>query len=149
MAVHGRNGDPPFRAMPKLGVGDMGRGFLEMFTEPLTEPPGKASRLPILQRYRHRQRRRVFDRMGDQSGTGCERGTGDGFRETADAQGPTHTNLFVENAYGEIACALKLAGAAGENHPATGIGTKSAVVEPRPDEFEGLLDARLNDAVQE
>ena len=43
--------------------------------------------------------------MCDQACTCCERGTGNGFRETANAQGPTHTNLFVENAHGEIACA--------------------------------------------
>jgi len=49
-AIHDRNGDPPFRDMPKQRVGEMRRWFLEMFTEPLTEPPGKASRLPIMQR---------------------------------------------------------------------------------------------------
>ena len=44
--------------------------------------------------------------MGDETRAGGECGAGNCFRETADAQGPTHTNLFVENASREIADAL-------------------------------------------
>ncbi len=60
--------------------------------------------------------------------------------------GPPDPHLLIEDEAGKLARAVQLAGAPGQHHTAAGHLVEPARLETVAHQFEGLLDARRDDA---
>ena len=68
------------------------------------------------------------------------------FGEALDSQRSPDTHLFVEDKPGELAHAVKLAGATGQHQPTAGDLVRSTGLQTIAHHLEGLFDARRDDA---
>src|SRR6266851_4419839 len=118
----------------------------KVLAQPLTNPAENPAR-----RWARRQRRLGPLRQGEQqqSGGGRETRAVRRFGEPADPRRTPDPDLLVEDQPGQFAGAVQLAGAAGQHHPAAGDLVEAARFEPVAHHFEGLLDARRDDADQQ
>src|SRR5579859_2495629 len=82
----------------------------------------------------------------EEPGSGRKRRPMRRFGESLDPQRPTDPYLLVKNEPGELAHPVKLAGAAGQHHTAPRELVRTAGFEAVAHHFEGLLDARCDDA---
>src|SRR6185437_5910780 len=68
------------------------------------------------------------------------------FGKPADMQRAADPDLFVEDQRGQFTYTMKLAGASGQHDATPGELVEAAELKPVAHEFEGLLDARGDDA---
>src|SRR3546814_7030293 len=127
------------------GKGRRRNGGSEIVTEPSSQSAPEAARRLLVHGAAQDEVALVAHRVGEQPGGGREGRPAGGLGQAVNGQRPAHADLLVENELRQLADALELASAAGQDHATAGDLVEAARLQARADELENLLHSRLDE----